>query len=118
MPGRDFTGPLGQGPMTGRGRGYCAGSDMPEYFNHAAGPGFGKGCGRRVFGRGRRGGFGAGRRNFAAGATGGTRFGLTQPFETADAEEEKQFLNRRVRNLQSEVEAIQRRLAELEAQSD
>ncbi len=24
MPGRDNTGPLGRGPMTGRGMGYCA----------------------------------------------------------------------------------------------
>ena len=25
MPGRDNTGPLGQGPKTGRGRGFCGG---------------------------------------------------------------------------------------------
>jgi len=29
MPGGDRTGPIGAGPMTGRGAGYCAGYNMP-----------------------------------------------------------------------------------------
>ena len=29
MPGYDGTGPLGEGPMTGRGRGYCV-VELPE----------------------------------------------------------------------------------------
>lgn len=77
MPGGDRTGPLGQGPMTGRAAGYCAGSDVPGYANPIprryagagagiyraypsaypagyapAGPRMGRG---RGFGRGRRG---------------------------------------------------------------
>lgn len=31
MPGGDKTGPLGQGPMTGRGAGYCRGNGTPGY---------------------------------------------------------------------------------------
>ncbi len=31
MPGRDRTGPQGFGPMTGRGRGYCAGYQASEF---------------------------------------------------------------------------------------
>lgn len=33
MPWGDGTGPRGEGPMTGRGLGYCAGYDMPGYQN-------------------------------------------------------------------------------------
>ncbi len=56
MPWGDGTGPFGEGPMTGRGRGYCAGYNTPGYMN----PGFGgrwvrggRGFGRAWFGRGR-----------------------------------------------------------------
>lgn len=45
MPRRDGTGPLGQGPMTGRGFGYCAGYDAPESV-YGTGRGFGCGPGR------------------------------------------------------------------------
>lgn len=31
MPRGDKTGPNGEGPKTGRGLGYCAGSDTPGY---------------------------------------------------------------------------------------
>jgi len=50
MPGGDRTGPLGYGPMTGRGAGYCAGYTAPGYANAAFGRGRGFGGG----GRGRR----------------------------------------------------------------
>ncbi|MFW5971797.1 MAG: DUF5320 domain-containing protein, partial [Desulfovermiculus sp.] len=29
MPGGDRTGPMGMGPMTGRGAGFCAGMNQP-----------------------------------------------------------------------------------------
>ncbi len=58
MPGGDRTGPLGQGPGTGRALGYCYGFDSPGYMK---GPGRGAG---RSFGFGR--GFG-GRRRFRGG---------------------------------------------------
>ncbi len=48
MPGRDGTGPIGVGPMSGRGFGVCS----------AGAPGYGAG---RGFGFGRRGGCGYGR---------------------------------------------------------
>ncbi len=50
MPGINGTGPAGQGPMTGRGAGYCGNADW------APGQGFGRGfgCGRgRQMGQGR-----------------------------------------------------------------
>jgi len=39
MPRGDGTGPLGQGPMTGRGAGLCAGYSTPGYANSWGGPG-------------------------------------------------------------------------------
>lgn len=54
MPGGDRTGPMGMGPMTGRGAGYCAGFS----------------------GRGRRGGRGWRNRFYATGLPGWARAGL------------------------------------------
>ncbi len=53
MPRGNRTGPMGQGPITGRGAGFCAGYALPGYANNAA-----PGCGGR-FGAGNR--FGNGR---------------------------------------------------------
>lgn len=51
MPGRNGTGPMGLGPMTGKGMGLCTGVNATAY---GAGFGFGLGRGmgcRRGFGR-------------------------------------------------------------------
>ena len=63
MPFGDGTGPMGMGPMTGRGAGYCAGFNMPGYANSLPGrPGIGLGRGMgRGMGRGY-GFYGKGRR--------------------------------------------------------
>jgi len=52
MPGGDRTGPLGEGPMTGRQLGYRAGFDSPGFtqrfgFGRGRGRGFGLGSGFR-----------------------------------------------------------------------
>ncbi len=60
MPWGDRTGPLGQGPRTGRGQGYCAGYDSPGYTRGTP-AGRGYGFGRGWFGRGWGRGFGFGR---------------------------------------------------------
>jgi Family of unknown function (DUF5320) len=52
MPRGNGTGPIGLGPMTGRGAGYCAGYGMPGFMN----PILGLGTGAR-FGRWRGAGF-------------------------------------------------------------
>ena len=56
MPGRDATGPMGAGPVTGRGLGLCAGRNILKY---GAGLGMGLGLGLACR-RGFRGGFGGG----------------------------------------------------------
>ncbi len=57
MPGGDRTGPLGLGPRTGRGMGYCSGYNRPGFMNRWFGR-FGFGRFGRGFSRGR--GFGRG----------------------------------------------------------
>ena len=37
MPGGDRTGPLGLGPRTGRGLGYCSGYNRPGFMSRAFG---------------------------------------------------------------------------------
>ena len=110
MPRGNKTGPQGQGPMTGRGAGFCAGYDVPGYANDAV-----PGCGGR-FGAGYHRGNGRGQ-GFGGRGLG---FGFQQrmrgsmPTElTADSE--KAFLQNRVEILARELEDANKRLAELNA---
>lgn len=57
MPGRNGTGPLGQGAMTGKGMGYCVVDGQTAQNTNHIGFGMGRGQGR---GRGRGRGFGMG----------------------------------------------------------
>jgi len=59
MAARDGTGPMGTGPMTGRGLGACTGMNTPMYGGGFGGGGFGRGC-RQGFNRGVGRGFGGG----------------------------------------------------------
>jgi hypothetical protein len=111
MPGGDRTGPMGQGPATGRAFGYCYGYDSPGYTKGPGrgmgrGFGFGRGMGRgRGFGRGW--GFGVPNPGFAQGS----------PYAPSISKEDE------IRMLKSEAEALKRsqkdiekRLGELEKQ--
>ena len=46
MPRGDRTGPMGQGSMTGRAAGFCAGNDKPGFSDNTLGRGFGQAGGR------------------------------------------------------------------------
>jgi hypothetical protein len=46
MPGGDGTGPMGEGPMTGRAAGYCAGNSQAGFANSMPRMGLGLGRGR------------------------------------------------------------------------
>jgi hypothetical protein len=93
MPGGDRTGPSGQGPMTGRGMGYCAGFNVPGFMN----PGFGRG-----FGRGR---------GFAWRARATQAVMPVQ--EVITEKQEKQYLEEDLKVLKQEMEDVQKRLKEL-----
>jgi hypothetical protein len=104
--------------MTGHRAGYCAGYGVPGYANPAFGRGFGMGFG---WGRGRGRGFGVGgwgRRNWFSGAgyPGWPGYGgFAAPYAAPDAETEKQALKSEAQAVRAELEAIDKRLAELEA---
>ena len=118
MPYGDRTGPLGAGPMTGRGMGFCAGFNRPGYMNPGGGIGFRMGFGGGFGGRGR------GWRNmyYGAGNPGwarGGRFFYPEydplPFEADYSEEDElKILKNQYKALEKNLSEMKKRIAELE----
>lgn len=122
MPRGDGTGPWGLGPMTGRAAGYCAGYPVPGFMNPFGGRGFGwwrPGFGGR--GRGWR------FRYYATGVPGWMAFGYPAvpyarpvypvPYGPAiPREQEVAALQEQAQFLQDQLEEINNRLKELEAE--
>ena len=117
MPGFDGTGPMGAGPMTGGGRGYCS-----PYGRSYVSRGFGGG---RGFGRGFGAGFGRGRaygRGFgwrgaypAQGAWYGEPYSGT-PYQM-NPDQEINMLKGDAQAMKNELDAINKRIEELESES-
>jgi hypothetical protein len=121
MPRNDGTGPMGMGPMTGRGAGLCRGDAAQDYTNLPVyGCGFGRGRGLgggRGFGGG--GGLGGGRgfrRMYqAAGMTGRARYDSRGAADAyAAGADEKEFLQRQASLLESQLSDVKSRLADYE----
>lgn len=113
MPRGDGTGPWGQGPMTGRGLGYCASNDNPGFA--APGPGMALGRGGRSGGGGG-GGRGAGGRGASGGR--GMRWGAPwacwPPVPTAvPAADEQTVLQQQRQYLQAQLALIEQQLSDL-----
>ena len=106
MPRGDRTGPEGAGPMTGRGAGYCGGSQSPGYAN--PGPWVGGGRGLRGRGRGWRHWF------YATGVPGLGRFGAWAPTQ----EQEKQSRTARADWLGEQLEAVRARIEAIETKGE
>lgn len=104
MPRGDGTGPLGHGPMTGRGMGFCAGFAAPGYLN--PGYGLGRGCGRGL-------GRGMGWRWWYQ-PVGGWAYAPAAPYAPVNPGAEADFLRNRARLLEEELGSIRGRLEELE----
>ncbi|MBN2649307.1 MAG: DUF5320 domain-containing protein [Prolixibacteraceae bacterium] len=99
----DKTGPMGQGPMTGRSLGYCAGYESPGFTR-----GFGGGRGQgRGFGGGGRG------RGMAYGRGFGFNAGYTNAPQ-ANSNDEILNLKAQAESLKKAQEEIERRLKDLE----
>jgi Family of unknown function (DUF5320) len=119
MPKADRTGPMGTGAMSGRAAGYCAGFDRPGHANPTApgGAGMRRGCRRGGWGGPTAGGRGWRHRSLATGQTGPMPFGgyafSRRPF---NPELEKESLRNRSQALQSELEAVSKRLVEIASQ--
>lgn len=120
MPRGDQTGPMGQGPRTGRAAGYCGGTESPGYANPGPGFGFGRGRGRGGGGRGWRHWFhatgltGWQRAHSGLPAAGGPNPTASTVSGPAEADTEGQQLRRQLGTLQDELAAIQQRLQQLE----
>ena len=102
MPRHDQTGPLGDGPETGRGAGFCAGNPQRDDRRHQQAPGFGHGFGRL---RGFRGGMGRGLR-----ARRGGFFAQPTP------QDDRSLLDNQREALRNRLDVINQRLEELSAQ--
>lgn len=118
MPGGDRTGPLGAGPMTGRGAGYCAGYPMPGFVNPMARYGFSM-RGSRGGGRGHRHWF------YATGLTGWQRdmhgfpgpFPYSAPFNPViTQEQEAEMLKAQVDEMENTLSEMKKRVKELESE--
>ena len=107
MPGGDKTGPMGQGPMTGRNLGFCEGYDTPGFSKGYGQVGRGSGLGRGR-GAGRSCGSGAGRRMGPGRFNGG---GWMRG--TMSKEDETRMLKEQAENLRGSLKNIEDRLNEL-----
>ncbi|MGA1845063.1 MAG: DUF5320 domain-containing protein [bacterium] len=131
MPYGDGTGPAGQGPMTGRGAGYCAGYGAPGYANPIPGRGFwGRGGrGRGFWGRG--GGRGFRHQYYATGLPGWARAGYGRlawggpavypppgaAYSGPDKEQELQMLKDQADYFTEALDGIKKRIDELESKT-
>ncbi len=103
MPGGDRTGPMGMGPMTGRGAGYCAGFSTGGYGNLMPGRGFAYGRSR---GRGFSRGFGRGM---------GSQWMSPYAYgSNTSSHGEANFLKAQASLMQDEINSINARIKELE----
>jgi Spy/CpxP family protein refolding chaperone len=119
MPRGDGTGPMGTGPRTGRGAGGCGGGNAAGFATSGAGLGFGRGRGGH---RGQRGGHGRRNMYHATGLTGWQRAAMdagTTPAANATPTEniERQTLETEIGAMQSHLDAMKKRLEELEAEN-
>jgi hypothetical protein len=110
MPGFDGTGPVGSGPRTGGGFGFCPPGSGPFFSRGLYGAG--RGGFPRGGGRGRAWGGGRGRRwaDYPPPAP-------PAPYPAASGPasgDEAAFLREQAKGLQSELEAVRQRLEELE----
>lgn len=114
MPGGDGTGPMGMGPMTGRGAGFCAGYNAPGFTNPVFGRGY-AGMGGGVWGRGR------GRRNwyYQTGLPGWQRasmgmpaFGQAYPYAPEMSPQQEMDL------LKNQAEALKQQLADIQGRME
>ena len=102
MPRGDGTGPMGEGPMTGRGAGFCSGFAVPGVAGTLGRFG-GLGC-RRGLGGGMRGAVMQARNRFMA---------QTYAEVGAAAANEKDLLSRQMNALETQLQQVKQRLDQL-----
>jgi hypothetical protein len=121
MPGGDRTGPLGEGPMTGRAAGYCAGYGTPGFTNPAPGCGFrGRGFRGRGGGRGYRQFWRAGYppRYYVPPYSVPSYPAPVYPAAQVDPNQEVKYLEEVATSIKKELEAVEARIKELQQESE
>jgi hypothetical protein len=103
MPGMNGTGPMGMGPGTGWGRGLCYGKS--PYRGAGSWMGWASRRGRGL------------RRGFMAGGRAGRWWGDPVPLGSYSKKDEIAWLENRMKTLKEEIEAAERRMNELFADS-
>lgn len=115
MPGFNGTGPMGEGPMTGGGRGYCISSGRGNvqggYRENQGSPDFGRGFGRRFGGRRGMGGYRPTHLDSFAVAQ------SQRTFHTQNISDEGDSLRTRIDGLKRALEDIQKAVADLQNRS-
>ena len=114
MPRGDRTGPMGAGPMTGRGAGYCAGYSVPGYMNSVPSRGWGVGYGAG-WGRGRGWGRGFGRGFGWRWAVYPYGYPAVPYTPGVKPQQETDILKGQAKAMQEELSAINQRIKELES---
>jgi len=113
MPSGDRTGPMGMGPMTGRGAGFCAGFPVPGYANPVGRCGYGMGWGRgRGMGRGRGFGRGFGWARAGYGFSGPVAPTVTAQQEVEDLKQQAEFLQNSLGQINERIEQLEKEKAE------
>jgi hypothetical protein len=127
MPGGDRTGPVGRGPMTGRGAGYCAGYGVQGFVNPARGGGYGRGHG---WGRGAGGRGGWRHRHWycATGVPGWERAAMDWPISPPPVlgafgplmtrEQELEALKQQARYFEQTLNDLKNRISEVESSEE
>ncbi|MDZ4184012.1 MAG: DUF5320 domain-containing protein [Desulfuromonadales bacterium] len=119
MPARNGTGPMGLGPLSGRGMGYCAGVVTPGTMTLGSGRGWGRGsrgCGMGGGGRGWRNRFIAtGLAGWQRAATGWPmNAGASPVMSVPTREQELAALKNQAANLETAMGEIRKRIQEFE----
>jgi len=129
MPGGDRSGPMGFGPMTGRGAGFCAGFESPGFSTMEQGY---SSRGRRGVGRGMRQGFrgrgrGFGNRNMESGYPWGTGFnnvpfygdsGSAYAQDPQSRQDEIKYLKQQAGYFAKSLDEVQKRIEKIEAEKE
>ena len=115
MPGYNRTGPMGDGPMTGRGMGFCSGTDPVYEGQYPGAGGLGRGLRRQ---RGFKRGFGSDMRGSRGRGFARRRPSGNEPIRPQDKAGEIETLKMQAASMQNALDAIQKRMEELEKTND
>ena len=118
MPGFDGTGPMGMGPRTGGGFGFCPPGAGPAAGGYLPGVVYGVGRGGIPWGGGRGRAFGGGRGWWwrSRMAYGLYPYYAFPPYAAQAAPDEKSFLENELAYLEQQIAAVKNRLEEIGAE--